>query len=66
MALKNETMRKYLPEPSINSDGEVIGVSREFLYNIINTVDDTFFPKNIPEAYKKRKEAELERKQQQF
>lgn len=60
--LSDPVMRSYLPEPSVDADGGYIGICREFLYNIINTIDETFFERNIPEAYKKRKEAQLERK----
>ena len=33
------------------------------MYNIINTCDENFFKKNIPEAFRKRREAEMEKKQ---
>jgi LytS/YehU family sensor histidine kinase len=31
-------------------------VSREFLFNVINTIDDTYFKKNIEQALKYRKD----------
>lgn len=70
-ALANPSMRKHLPEPSEGSsldpdDNSFIGVSREYLYNIINTCDENFFKKNIPEAYRKRREAEMEKRQQKL
>jgi hypothetical protein len=51
-ALKEDgIIAMYLPE---HSAGRVI--SREFLFNIINTIDDSFFAKNIEKALKFRKE----------
>jgi hypothetical protein len=60
MAMSNKEIRQYLPEPSQENPHPV---NREFLYNIINTLDEEFFHRNIPEAYRLRREHEMERKQ---
>ena len=54
-------MRKYLPEP-VSDDKDYIGVNKDFLYNIVNTLDEDFFQTNIAEAYRKRKETEMLKK----
>ncbi len=60
VAIENPRMSLYLPDPLESSYAEdTIGISREFLYNIINTCDDNFFQRNIPEAFRMRREAEM-------
>ena len=64
IAMGNPEIRMYLPEPISSDSSDAIGVNKDFLYNIVNTLDEEFFQKNISEAYRKRKEQEMERKQQ--
>jgi hypothetical protein len=51
----------FLPDPKKDPR-----INREYLFNIINTVDEMFFMTNIVNAFKLRKEHELDKKAGKF
>jgi hypothetical protein len=58
----NRSVMRYLPDPQLDErGGGWRAVAREFLFNVVNTLDEAFFQQSIAEAYRLRKEHEAAR-----
>ena len=57
---KDRLLQSYLPD-LIDEQGKTRAINRRYLFNIINTVKPTFFPNNIRELMRSRRDQEAER-----
>ena len=62
----NPKIMMYLPDPKDGGSKDQQRINREYLFNIVNTVDESFFMKNIANAYKMRKEHEMTKRNNKF
>lgn len=54
IAMKNEKVMKYLPELTIDQKLDARRVDRNFLFNVLNTIDPNFFPRAVTEIESSR------------
>ena len=54
-AVNDSRIKRYLPDLKLEG-GEIKKINRQFLFNLINTLDPSFFPVNIRKLLKERKD----------
>ena len=59
-AATDPVLKKYLPD-LIDSEGKVRHISRQFLFNVINTLKPEFFPANIQKILRDKKDRKAEK-----
>jgi hypothetical protein len=58
--VRDAKLKQYLPDLT-DSEGRIKTISRQFLFNIINSLKPEFFPQNITGLMKSRKEDQAEK-----